>query len=162
MTIYDFKVKDLQGNEQTLEAYKNKVLLIVNTATKCGLVSQLGDFEDLYQTYGDEDFAVLAFPCNQFLKQEPLKGQNIENFCQFNYDTTFTIFDKIKVNGDHAHPLYKYLKDQTGGRSIKWNYTKFLINKNGEVVHRYAPVTKPKKLTEDIEALLQEVKSTSV
>lgn len=154
MNIYDFKVNDLKGNELTLEEYKNKVLLIVNTATKCGLVSQLGGLEELYQEYGPDDFAVLAFPCNQFLNQEPLKGENIENYCQFNYNTTFPIFDKIDVNGDDAHPLFKYLKEETGGKSIKWNYTKFLVDRNGKVINRYAPVTKPKKLADDIEAAL--------
>lgn len=155
MNIYDFKVNDLKGNELTLEEYKGKVLLIVNTASKCGLVSQLGGLEELYQEYGPEDFAVLAFPCNQFLNQEPLKGENIENYCQFNYDTTFAIFDKIDVNGEDAHPLFKYLKEETGGKSIKWNYTKFLVDRNGKVINRYAPITKPKKLADDIETELK-------
>lgn len=154
MDIYSFTFNNLQGQEMTLEDYKGKVLLIVNTASKCGLASQLGGLEKLYQTYGPDNFAVLAFPCNQFLNQEPLKGEEIESYCQFNYDTTFPIFDKIKVNGDETHPLFQYLKDQTGGGSVKWNYTKFLVDKDGQVVDRFAPVTKPKKLTEDIEALL--------
>lgn len=154
MDIYSIQFKDLNGNEMTLQDYKGKVLLIVNTASKCGLSSQLNGLENLYREYGPEDFAVLAFPSNQFLNQEPLDGQAIEEFCQFNYDTSFPIFDKIKVNGRETHPLFKLLKDETGGGAVKWNYTKFLVDKNGKVVDRFAPITKPEKLTDDIQALL--------
>lgn len=154
MDIYTIKFKDLNGKEMTLEDYKGKVLLIVNTASKCGLASQLEGLENLYRQYGPNNFAVLAFPTNQFLNQEPLNGQAIEKFCQFNYDTTFPIFDKIKVNGPETHPLFKHLKDETGGGAVKWNYTKFLVDKNGKVVNRFAPITSPEKLTDDIQALL--------
>lgn len=154
MSIYDIPFNDLKGNELTLEGYRGKVLLIVNTATKCGLASQLSDLEELYQTYGPDDFAVLAFPCNQFLNQEPLKGENIENYCTFNFNTTYPIFDKIDVNGKGTHPLFAHLKEETGNKSVKWNYTKFLVDQEGNVVDRFAPVTKPSKLVDDIEALL--------
>lgn len=110
--------------------------------------------ENLYKKYQDQGLVVLGFPCNQFLGQEPLEGKEIEEFCQLNYDVTFPLFEKLKVNGKEAHPLYTFLKEETGGKSIKWNYTKFVINKNGEVIKRFSPRTAPEKMTEDIESLL--------
>lgn len=154
MTVYSYTVSDLDGNEKSLEDYKDKVLLIVNTASKCGLASQLGGLEDLYQSYQDQGFEILGFPCNQFLGQEPLEGNEIQEFCTVNYDVTFPLHEKIKVNGKEAHPLYKYLKEQTGDKMIKWNYTKFLVNRQGEVADRFAPTTKPSELKTDIETLL--------
>lgn len=150
MTIFDYQVNDLNGKTIDLSDYKGKTVLIVNTASKCGLAPQLEGLEDLQQKYGDQGFTVLGFPCNQFLGQEPLEGMEIQDFCTANYNTTFPLFEKLKVNGSDAHPLYKYLKDQTGGGAVKWNYTKFLVNKDGEVVDRFAPTTKPEKLEEPI------------
>lgn len=154
MSIYDINVENLQGESVSMADYKGKVLLIVNTASKCGLASQLGGLEDLYQKYGQDDFVVLGFPCNQFLGQEPLDGEEIESFCQMNYDVTFPIFAKVKVNGKDAHPLFKELKEASSAGVIKWNYTKFLVDKEGQVVDRFAPTTKPEELTDAIEQLV--------
>ena len=142
MKIYDFKVKDNLGKEISLENYKGKTLIIVNTASKCGLTPQFEDLEFLYKKYKNENFEILGFPCNQFAKQELNSNDEIQEFCQLNYGVTFKVFDKINVNGKNAHPLYKYLKKEKSGifgGSIKWNFTKFLIDKNGNVVERYAP-----------------------
>lgn len=154
MPITDYTVTDMSGNEIALSKYAGKPLLIVNTASQCGLASQLKDLENLYQDYKGKGFVVLGFPCSQFMNQEPLEGKEIAEFCQMNYGVSFPLFDKIKVNGDDTHPLFKYLKDQTGNKMIKWNYTKFLIDADGEVVDRYAPTTSPKKITKDIEKLI--------
>lgn len=154
MPITDYTVTDMSENEISLSKYAGKPLLIVNTASQCGLASQLKDLENLYQDYKEKGFVVLGFPCSQFMNQEPLEGEEIAEFCQMNYGISFPLFDKIKVNGDETHPLFKYLKDQTGNKMIKWNYTKFLIDADGEVVNRYAPTTSPKKIAKDIEKLL--------
>ncbi|MFJ1627147.1 glutathione peroxidase [Marinilactibacillus psychrotolerans] len=154
MPITDYTVTDMSENEISLSKYAGKPLLIVNTASQCGLASQLKDLENLYQDYKEKGFVVLGFPCSQFMNQEPLEGEEIAEFCQMNYGVSFPLFDKIKVNGDETHPLFKYLKDQTGNKIIKWNYTKFLIDADGEVVNRYAPTTSPKKIAKDIEKLL--------
>ncbi|API90006.1 glutathione peroxidase [Marinilactibacillus sp. 15R] len=154
MPITDYTVTDMSENEISLSKYAGKSLLIVNTASQCGLASQLKDLENLYQDYKEKGFVVLGFPCSQFMNQEPLEGEEIAEFCQMNYGVSFPLFDKIKVNGDETHPLFKYLKDQTGNKMIKWNYTKFLIDADGEVVNRYAPTTSPKKIAKDIEKLL--------
>ncbi|SFK25678.1 glutathione peroxidase [Marinilactibacillus piezotolerans] len=154
MPITDYTVTDMSENEISLSKYAGKPLLIVNTASQCGLASQLKDLENLYQDYKEKGFVVLGFPCSQFMNQEPLEGEEIAEFCQMNYGVSFPLFDKIKVNGDETHPLFKYLKDQTGNKMIKWNYTKFLIDADGEVVNRYAPTTSPKKIAKDIEKLL--------
>ncbi len=158
MKIYDFKVKDNLGKEISLENYKGKTLIIVNTASKCGLTPQFEDLEFLYKKYKNENFEILGFPCNQFAKQELNSNNEIQEFCQLNYGVTFKVFDKINVNGKNAHPLYKYLKKEKSGifgGSIKWNFTKFLIDKNGNVVERYAPTDSPLKMEEKIKELIK-------
>lgn len=158
MKIYDFKVKDNLGKEISLENYKGKTLIIVNTASKCGLTPQFEDLEFLYKNYKNENFEILGFPCNQFAKQELNSNDEIQEFCQLNYGVTFKVFDKINVNGKNAHPLYKYLKKEKSGifgGSIKWNFTKFLIDKNGNVVERYAPTDSPLKMEEKIKELIK-------
>lgn len=159
MTIYDIMVPTATGIQQSLADFKGKVLLIANTASKCGFTPQYKELEELYQKYGKQGLAVLAFPCNQFLKQEPAGNSEIQNFCQVNYGVTFPVFGKIDVNGENAHELFKYLADQAPGwfgKSIKWNFTKFLVDAQGRVRHRYAPITKPNKIAPDIEKLLLE------
>ena len=158
MKIYNFKVKDNLGKEISLENYKGKTLIIVNTASKCGLTPQFEDLEFLYKKYKNENFEILGFPCNQFAKQELNSNNEIQDFCQLNYGVTFKVFDKINVNGKNAHPLYKYLKKEKSGifgGSIKWNFTKFLIDKNGNVVGRYAPTDSPLKMEEEIKELIK-------
>lgn len=158
MKIYDFKVNDNLGKEISLENYKGKTLIIVNTASKCGLTPQFEDLEFLYKKYKNENFEILGFPCNQFAKQELNSNNEIQEFCQLNYGVTFKVFDKINVNGKNAHPLYKYLKKEKSGifgGSIKWNFTKFLIDKNGNVVERYAPTDSPLKMEEKIKELIK-------
>ena len=157
MSIYDFTVKDPKGNEINLSEYKGKVLLIVNTATGCGFTPQYEGLEKLYREYKDKGFEILDFPCNQFLKQAPGSDEEISNFCTLHYDTTFPRFKKVDVNGKDAIPLYKWLKEQKGGifgNAIKWNFTKFLIDRNGNVVGRFSPTTPPSKLETDIKKLL--------
>lgn len=154
MSVYDYTVKTIDGTEKSLFDYKGQPLIIVNTASKCGLAPQLEGLENLYKKYKDQGLVVLGFPCNQFLGQEPLEGKEIEKFCQLNYDVTFPVFDKVKVNGKETHPLYHYLKEETGGKMIKWNYTKFLINQQGEVQKRFSPTTEPEKMVEDIEKVI--------
>ena len=157
--IYEFTVKDIDNNDVSLDKYRGKVLLIVNTASKCGFTPQYQGLQELYDKYKSQGFEVLAFPCNQFANQEPEDSKTIKNFCTLNYGVTFPIFKKIKVNGANAHPLFKYLKNTQSGfitSSIKWNFTKFLINKSGVPVARFAPITSPKKLSEKIEKLLKE------
>lgn len=158
MKIYDFKVNDNLGKKISLENYKGKTLIIVNTASKCGLTPQFEDLEFLYKKYKNENFEILGFPCNQFAKQELNSNDEIQEFCQLNYGVTFKVFDKINVNGKNAHPLYKYLKKEKSGifgGSIKWNFTKFLIDKNGNVVERYAPTDSPLKMEEKIKELIK-------
>jgi glutathione peroxidase len=157
-TIYDFAVTDIDGNIIKLDKYRDKVLLIVNTASKCGFTKQYAALEELYKRYKDKGFYILGFPCNQFGNQEPGNLEEIKNFCALTYSVDFPMFAKIEVNGENAHPLYKFLKKEAGGifglSAIKWNFTKFLVNKNGNVVKRYAPVTDPLKITQEIEELL--------
>ena len=136
-SIYDFKVKDDVGQEVSLSDYKGKVLLIVNTATRCGFTPQYKDLEPLYQKYHAQGFEILDFPCNQFGEQAPGTIQEIHSFCTANFDIHFPQFDKIYVNGDNAHPLYTWLKAQAGGGDIKWNFTKFLVGRDGKVIKRY-------------------------
>jgi len=159
MTIYDFDVTTIDGEEISMSRYKGKVLLIVNVASECGFTPQYEGLEKLYQTYKDQDFIVLGFPSNQFRNQEPLSNKKIKFFCQGTYDVHFDMFAKIDVNGDNASPLYKYLKKEQGGfmwmDSIKWNFTKFLVDTNGKIVDRYAPSTKPQSIEEDIQKLLK-------
>ena len=156
-TIYDFSVKTIDGQEQSLSHYKGNVVLIVNVASKCGFTPQYKGLQELYDKYKNRGFVVLGFPCNQFLSQEPGTNDEIKHFCSINYGITFPMFDKIDVNGDTAHPLYKYLTSAKGGfitDSIKWNFTKFLIDRKGTVVKRYPPQTAPENMEEDIKKLL--------
>lgn len=157
MSIYDFKVLDYQGNEVSLSDYKGKVLLIVNTATGCGFTPQYEGLEKLYQDLSSQGLEILDFPCNQFAGQAPGSDEDIHQFCTLKYNTTFKQFKKIKVNGKEEHPLYTFLKEQqpgTMGKRIKWNFTKFLVNRDGDVVKRYAPTVKPADILEDIKELL--------
>lgn len=157
-TVMDFSAVLANGEPQDLNDYQGKVLLIVNTASKCGFTPQYTGLESLHQTYGERGFSVLAFPCNQFGGQEPGSEEEIQSFCDLNYQTSFPLFSKIEVNGAASHPLYAHLKEQApgvlGSKRIKWNFTKFLVNQEGEVVKRYAPSTKPEAIASDIEALL--------
>ncbi len=156
-SIYDFTASSLAGNEVPLKRYEGQVLLIVNTASACGFTPQYRGLEALHQQFSPRGFAVLGFPCNQFGAQEPGDASQIAKFCESNYAITFPLFAKIDVNGGHEHPLYKYLKSQkTGllGPSIKWNFTKFLVDRTGKVVGRYAPTDRPEGLKKQIEALL--------
>jgi len=157
MNFYDFSARNMNGQEIKMEEYKDKVILVVNTASKCGLTPQLEGLENLYKEYKDKGLEILGFPCNQFAHQDPGTNKEISKFCLLNYGVTFTMFEKIDVNGDGAHPLYKFLKEEAKGslgNAIKWNFTKFLIDKEGKVIKRYAPVTTPDKIKEDIEKLL--------
>lgn len=157
MNIYAFKVKDGTGAESSLSQFEGKVLLIVNTATGCGFTPQYKGLQELYDKYQERGFEVLDFPCNQFGHQAPGTNEEIENFCTLRYHTTFPRFAKIDVNGDNEEPLFRYLKNEQGGfmgDNIKWNFTKFLISRDGRVVKRYAPITKPEKIEQDILKLL--------
>ena len=158
MSIYNFEVLDIDGNKISINKYKGKVLLIVNVASECGFTPQYAGLEKLYQTYKNRGFMILGFPSNQFANQEPKNDGEIKFFCHENYDVHFDMFSKIDVNGENASPLYKYLKKEQGGflwiDSIKWNFTKFLVDANGDVIERFAPVTKPKDIQKDIEKLL--------
>jgi glutathione peroxidase len=157
-SVYDFKAKTIDGKEQALSDYKGKVMLVVNTASKCGFTPQYQGLEALYRKYKDKGLVVLGFPCDQFGHQEPGDENEIRNFCSLTYDVSFPMYAKIKVNGDDAHPLYKHLKSEEKGflgtSGIKWNFTKFLVDKNGKVVGRFAPTDKPESLAGDIENLL--------
>lgn len=153
MNFYDFSAKKMNGQELKMEEYKGKAVLIVNTASKCGLTPQFDELEELYKKYKDQGLEILGFPCNQFAKQDPSSNDEIHSFCKLNYGVTFTMFEKVDVNGENAHSLYKYLKSEAKGllsKEIKWNFTKFLINTEGEVVRRYSPTTKPLKIEDDI------------
>jgi glutathione peroxidase len=155
--IYDFTAKSLAGEDVSLKRYQGQVLLIVNTASACGFTPQYRGLEALQKAYGARGFSVLGFPCNQFGRQEPGDAAQIEQFCSTNYAVSFPMFDKIEVNGDRAHPLYRYLKGEKSGllgSTIKWNFTKFLVDRSGRVVARHAPTTTPEALTREIEALL--------
>ena len=157
-TIYDFEVELLEGQQQKLAAYQDKVVLIVNTASQCGLTPQFEGLERLYQDYQQQGLVVLGFPCNQFAHQDPSSNAEIGSFCQRNYGVSFPMFAKVDVNGATAHPLYQYLtaeaKGILGTQRIKWNFTKFLINQKGEVIKRYSPIIKPEKIAKDIQRLL--------
>ena len=156
-SIYDFSATSLAGEDTPLKRFEGNVLLIVNTASACGFTPQYKGLEALQQSFGARGFSVLGFPCNQFGRQEPGSAAEIGQFCSSNYAVSFPMFDKIDVNGDNAHPLYQYLKNEKSGllgSSIKWNFTKFLVDRSGKVVGRYAPTATPASLTKDIEALL--------
>ena len=157
-TIYNFSVKDIDLNDISLEKYKNKVLLIVNVASNCGLTYQYKSLEDIYKKYKDKGFEVLGFPCNQFALQEPGSNEEIKNFCDTSYGVTFNIMNKINVNGSKADPFYNFLKEQKPGFAdtpqIKWNFTKFLVNKDGCVVKRYSPQTEISEIESKIIELI--------
>ena len=157
-SFYDFSAERLNGDEERLDDYRDKVLLIVNTASECGFTPQYAGLQALYQRFRERGFVVLGFPCNQFGGQEPGNAEAIGQFCQSRFDVTFPLFAKIDVNGENTHPLYVWLKHEAAGvlgtEAIKWNFTKFLIDRQGQVVHRYASATAPEELAEAIEALL--------
>jgi len=158
VSIYDIKVKDIDGKELTMAKYKNRVMLIVNVASNCGFTKQYSGLEKLHKDYSQKGLSVLGFPCNQFLGQEPNTEEEIKSFCSVKFGVEFDMFSKIDVNGDNTHPLFKYLKEHSSGfmgiDSIKWNFTKFLVDKNGKVINRYAPSTTPKEIEKDIIKLL--------
>ncbi|GHU61628.1 glutathione peroxidase [Clostridia bacterium] len=159
MSIYDFTVTKASGDEVSLSEYRGKVLLVVNTATGCGLTPQYKGLQELYDKYREQGLEILDFPCNQFANQAPGTDEEIGNFCTINYSTTFPRFKKIDVNGENASPLYKWLKAQKGGilgEQIKWNFTKFLIGRDGEVIARFAPTTAPTALEAEMKQLLVE------
>lgn len=157
-TLYDLSVKDIEGNTVSLSKYKGKVLLIVNVASKCGFTSQYEGLEKLYEKYKNKDFMILGFPSNQFANQEPGTNKEIAEFCRLTYGVNFDMFAKIDVNGENEDPLYTYLKKEASGvlgtQSIKWNFTKFLINKKGDVIDRFGSTTKPEDIENDILKLL--------
>ncbi len=159
MNLYEFTVKTIDGQVGTLETYRGQVLLVVNVASKCGFTGQYAGLEALYRRYRHKGFAVLGFPCDQFAHQEPGSEAEIQSFCSLNYDVTFPLFAKIEVNGDGAHPLYKYLKKAQpglfGSEAIKWNFTKFLVNREGEVLKRYAPTDTPEKIEEELRGMIE-------
>lgn len=158
MSIYRYSAKGIDGDERNISDFKGQVLLIVNTASNCGFTKQFGELQLLYQKYENEGFAVLGFPCNQFRDQEPGTEEEINNFCQKNYGVTFPMFAKVNVKGERIHPLFNYLTAQGKGfltKEIKWNFTKFLIDRNGQVVKRYAPTRDPLKIEKEIKKLLK-------
>ena len=156
--LQDFSATTLSGTPQDLDAYAGKVVLVVNTASQCGFTPQYDGLEQLWQEYGDQGLVVLGFPCNQFGGQEPGTAEDIGEFCRVNHGVTFPLFDKVDVNGDTAHPLFVALKDRAPGifgtRAIKWNFTKFLVSRGGREVQRFAPVTTPQEIREELELLL--------
>ncbi|WP_375178613.1 glutathione peroxidase [Enterococcus rotai] len=157
MSIYDYQVKTTNGETTSLEQYRGKVLLIVNTATGCGFTPQYEGLEELYKKYREQGLEILDFPCNQFGHQAPGTNQEISDFCQLTYQTTFQTFGKIDVNGENVDPLYDFLKGEKGGilgGAIKWNFTKFLVDREGNVVKRFAPTVEPEKIAGDIEKIL--------
>jgi glutathione peroxidase len=156
-TFYQFRAKTLQGKEISMDEYKNKLILVVNTASKCGLTPQYKGLEKLYKQYENKGLVILGFPCNQFANQEPGDEKSISENCLINYGVTFPMFSKVDVNGDTAHPIFKYLKKELGsmfGSKIKWNFTKFLIDTNGKPIKRFSPVTKPEKIEKYIKKML--------
>ena len=157
-SIYDFEARQINGKDIALSKFKGKVMLIVNTASKCGFTPQFGGLEELYKSYSGKGLVVLGFPCNQFGSQDPGADGEIADFCQVNYGVSFPMMGKIDVNGPAAHPLYKWLSSEApgllGSKGIKWNFTKFLVGKDGQVIRRYAPTDKPEDLAKDIEAAL--------
>lgn len=154
MSIYDYNVMEMTGELSSLEVYKGQVVLIVNTASKCGFSKQFTGLEKLYQTYQNDGFVILGFPCNQFLGQELASDEETLNFCQKNYGVSFPMYSKVKVRGKEKEPLFDYLITSTNSKKIEWNFTKFLINQKGEVEGRYSSKTKPESLEKDIKNLL--------
>ncbi|MBO2532025.1 glutathione peroxidase [Planifilum fulgidum] len=158
MSVYRFSARTITGEEKSLSDYEGRVLLIVNTASRCGFTPQYRELQELYETYRDRGLEILAFPCNQFANQEPGSEEEIQKFCETQYNVTFPLFSKVKVKGPDAHPLFKYLTESAPGmlgKEIKWNFTKFLVNRRGEVVKRYAPQTSPRRIARDIEEWLE-------
>ena len=157
-TAYDFSARDLDGQEHALDEFRGKAMLVVNTASKCGFTPQYTGLEQLYRDNADKGLVVLGFPCDQFGHQEPGDADEIRNFCSLNYDVSFPLYEKVEVNGGAAHPLWKWLKDEKGGflgiDAIKWNFTKFLLDRNGKVVKRYAPTDTPEKIEKDLASVL--------
>ncbi|MGG3475979.1 glutathione peroxidase [Peribacillus frigoritolerans] len=158
MSIYEFEVNKINGETISLDEYKGKVMIIVNTASKCGFSPQYDDLQSLYVQYKEDGLVVLGFPCNQFLNQEPGDDLEIDSYCKLNHGVTFPMFTKVNVKGKEAHPLFSYLTENApgvmGSKSIKWNFTKFLIDRNGNIVSRFAPKTKPLEMEEDIKKLI--------
>ncbi len=158
-TFFDYSIKNAQDEDIALDHYRGKIVLVVNVASQCGFTRQYTGLEALYQKYKEQGFIILAFPCNQFGKQEPGSDEEIQNFCSSNYHITFPVFAKIDVNGKNTAPVYEFLKKNARGflgtKSIKWNFTKFLLGKNGQVLKRYAPTIKPEELEKDIESALK-------
>ncbi len=158
MSIYDFAVNTLRGEEESLSKYKGKVLLVVNTASKCGFTPQYKGLQELHEKFKDRGFDVLGFPSNQFAGQEPGESDEIAEFCEINYGVTFPMFEKIDVKGDEAHPLFQYLSKEApgvmGSKSVKWNFTKFLVDQEGRVLKRFAPKTTPEQIEAEISKLL--------
>ena len=157
-TVYDFSARQIDGKEIAMAQFRGKVMLVVNTASACGFTPQFGGLEALYKSYGGKGLAVLGFPCNQFGSQDPGQDSEIASFCQVNYGVSFPMMSKIDVNGPAAHPLYKWLTAEApgllGSKAIKWNFTKFLVGKDGRVIKRYAPLDKPAVMAKDIETAL--------
>ncbi|GAB2656185.1 glutathione peroxidase [Arenimonas aestuarii] len=157
-TAFDFSAQSIDGSPQSLDAYRGKVLLVVNTASKCGFTPQYEGLEQLWRDFKDRDLVVLGFPCDQFGHQEPGDAEEIRSFCSLTYDVSFPMFDKVEVNGSGAHPLWKWLKSEKAGllglEGIKWNFTKFLVGRDGQVIKRYAPTDKPQSIRKDIEKAL--------
>ena len=157
MSFYDLKTKTASGKEIDFKEFENHPVLIINTATQCGLTPQFTGLEQIHQEFKDQGLKVIGFPCNQFMGQEPLSNEDMENTCQLNHGVTFPLTEKIDVNGRNTDPVFKYLKKEKGGilgSNIKWNFTKFLIDKNGSVIKRYAPTTKPEQIIPDIKKIL--------
>lgn len=158
MSIYDFEANNLRGQEESLSKYKGKVLLVVNTASKCGFTPQYKGLQEVYDKFKDRGFEVLGFPSNQFAGQEPGESEDIAEFCEINYGVTFPMYEKVDVKGDEAHPLFKYLSKEApgvlGSKSVKWNFTKFLVDQEGRVLKRFAPSTTPDQIEADIAKLL--------
>ena len=158
MEFYNFTARDIYGEKVSMGRYRGNVVLIVNTASKCGLTPQFEDLENLYKEFKEKGLEILGFPCNQFGNQDPGTNEEVNEFCQLNYGVTFTMFEKIDVNGNNAHPLFDYLTNETKGllgKKIKWNFTKFLIDRQGNLIKRYAPTTVPLDLKDDIVKLLK-------
>ena len=157
-TVYDFSANNIQGKSVKLDKFKGKAMLIVNTASACGFTPQFGGLEELHKTYGDKGLVVLGFPCNQFGAQDSGSNGEIAEFCQLNYGVSFPMMEKIDVNGSRAHPLFQWLTAEApgllGSKAVKWNFTKFLVGKDGSVVKRYAPTDTPQSMAKDIEAAL--------
>ncbi|MBT9250040.1 glutathione peroxidase [Bacillus halotolerans] len=158
MSIYNMRVRTITGKDMTLQPFAGKVLIIVNTASKCGFTPQFKQLQELYDTYQPEGLEILGFPCNQFMNQEPDEEEGIQEFCETNYGVTFPMFSKVEVNGKNAHPLFAFLTDNAKGmlgtKAIKWNFTKFVVDRNGEIAGRYSPNTNPKELEDVITKLL--------